>query len=341
MQAARPRRPAHARHIRRRDALAVLGAALGSAVAWPRATAAQPAVKPARLGVLLYSTPKGDPNLASFLRALGDLGYVEGRNLTIEYRYAEGRPERLAGLAEELVRLKPDLLFTLGGDVTPAAVAATRTLPILFVSSADPVQLGFVESLARPGRNATGVTLLLDDLASKRLEFLKEAAPRVMRVSFVWNPDHVDNELHQAQRAADKLGVELVPLATHGPDDLDAALRAAAGERADALYVVSSRQTIRAIPKFAAFAVENRLPLAGGWGAWAQTGGLLSYGPNLDEMIRQAAPYAVRILNGGQPAELPVQQPTRFELIVNLRTAKALGLTLPPTLLARADEVIE
>jgi putative ABC transport system substrate-binding protein len=341
MQAARPRQPADARRIRRRDALAVLGAALGSAVAWPRATAAQPAAKAARLGVLLYSTPKGDPNLASFLHGLADHGYVEGRNLTIEYRYAEGRPERLAGLAEELVRLKPDLLFILGGDVTVQAMAAARTMPVLFTSSADPVQLGFVASLARPGGNATGVTLLLDDLASKRLELLKEAAPHISRVAFVWNPDHVDNELRQAEHAARPLGIELLPAAMHGPDELDGALAAARNGRPDALYVVSSRQTVRSIPRFVAFATDHRLPLAGGWGAWAQAGGLLTYGPNLNEMMHQTANLAARILHGAKPAELPVEQPTRFELIINLRTARTLGLTLPATLLARADEVIE
>jgi putative tryptophan/tyrosine transport system substrate-binding protein len=301
----------------------------------------QQGAKPARIGILLYSTPKGDPNLGSFLSGLSDLGYVEGQNVVIDYRYAEGRPERLAGLAEELVRLKPDLLFSLGGDVTVPVVAATRTLPILFGSSADPVRLGFVTSLARPGGNATGVTFLLDDLASKRLEFLKEAAPHVSRVAFVWNPDHADNELREAERASGKLGIELLPLAMHGPDDLDGALRTASERRIEALYVVSSRQTVRNIPKFVSFATEHRLPLAGGWGAWARAGGLLSYGPDLDEMMRHAATSAVRILAGAKPAELPVQQPTRFELVVNLRTAKALGLMLPPTLVTRADEVIE
>jgi putative ABC transport system substrate-binding protein len=314
---------------------------LGGPAVWPREVGAQPAAKPARLGVLLYSTPKGDPNLAAFLRALGDLGYVEGRNLTIEHRYAEGRPERLATLAEELVRLKPDLLFTLGGDVTLLALPAARTLPVLFTSSADPVQLGFVASLVRPGGNATGTTLLLDDLASKRLEFLKEATPHIARVAFVWNPDHADNELRQAEQAAGPLGIEILPVALHGPDELDSVLAAARGARPDALYLVSSRQTVRNIPRFVSFATDQRLPLAGGWGAWAQAGGLLTYGPNLSEMMRQTASLAVRILNGAKPAELPVQQPTRFELIVNLRTAKTLGLTLPPTLLARADEVIE
>jgi putative ABC transport system substrate-binding protein len=305
-----------------------------------RLNAQQPARRP-RLGILLYSTLTGDPNLASFLRALRDLGYVDGQNIAIEYRYAEARPERLPELAAELVRLKPDLLFALGGDVGPWATRATQTIPVLFVSSADPVRLGLVASLARPGGNATGVTLLLDDLASKRLEFLKEAAPHVSRVAFLWNPDHVDNELREAERAAIKLGIELQRLAVHGPGDLGGALRAAGEARADALYVVSSRQTVRNIDKFVDFAVGNRLPLAGGWGAWARAGGLLSYGPNLDEMLRHAADYTVKILKGAKPAELPVQQPARFELVINLKAAQALGLSVPEPLLLRADHVIE
>jgi putative ABC transport system substrate-binding protein len=317
---------------------------LGSAAAltMPLPAGAQPkSAKQPRLGILLYSTPKGDPNLASFLRALGDLGYVEGQNLFIDYRYAEGRPERLPELAAELVRLNPDLLYCPGGDVAVPAVTATQTVPIVFGSSADPVRLRLVASMARPGGNATGVSFLLDDLASKRLEFLKEAATHVSRVAFVWNPDHPDNELPEAERAASKLDIELQQLPMRGPDDLEGALRTAREARADAIYVVSSRQTVRELPKFVGFAAENRIPLAGGWGAWARAGGLLSYGPNLNEMIHHAASYADRILKGAKPGELPVQQPTRFELIINLKTANALGLSVPPTLLARADEVIE
>ncbi len=325
--------------MRRREFILLTG---GAALAWPLPLSAQPQpARQPRLGILLYSAPKGDPNLASFLRALRDLGYVEGQNIAIEYRYAEGRPERLPDLAAELVRLKPDVLYTPGGDVTLPAVSATQTLPIVFASSADPVQLGLVASLARPGGNATGVSFLLDDIASKRLEFLKEAAPRVSRVAFVWNPDHPDNELQEGERAAAKLGVELQRLPMRGPDELEGALRAASEGRADALYVVSSRQTVREIPKFVSFATSHRIPLAGGWGAWARASGLLSYGPNLDEMIRHAAGYVDRIFKGAKPAELPIQQPTRFELVINLKTAKTLRLDIPPSLLASADEVIE
>jgi putative tryptophan/tyrosine transport system substrate-binding protein len=324
--------------MRRRELLSLLG---GAAAAWPLAARAQQAARLPRLGVLLLSTPQADPQMETARRALRDLGYVEGHNLAIEYRYAEGRPERLPDLAADLVRMKPDVLFVLGGDVAPAAVKATQTIPIVFTSSADPVRLGFVASLARPGGNATGVTFLLDELASKRLEILKQAAPRVSRVGFLWNPDHVDNELPEAERAAASLGVELKPLTVRGPADFDGAFMAATQARIDALYVVSSRLTLQNLGRIVNFVAENRLPLAGGFGAWAKQHGLLSYGPNVEDMTRRAVAYIDRILKGTKPADLPVQQPTRFELVINLRTARALGLDVPLQLQQLADEIIE
>jgi putative tryptophan/tyrosine transport system substrate-binding protein len=324
--------------LRRRQFLTLIG---GAAVAWPLAAQAQQVLRIPRLGVLLFSTPTADPQMETARRALRDLGYVEGRNLALEYRYAEGRPERLPDLAADLVRTHPDLVFALGGDVTPAAVKATQTIPIVFTSSADPVRLGFVASLARPGRNATGVTLLLDELASKRLEILKQAAPRISRVGFLWNPDHPDNELSEAERAAATLGVELKPLAVRSETDFDAAFLAATQARIDALYVVTSRLTLQNLARIVNFATEKRLPLAGGFGAWAQQHGLLSYGPNVDDMTRRAVAYIDRILKGTKPADLPVQQPTKFELVINLRTAKSLGLDVPAQLQQLADEVIE
>jgi putative ABC transport system substrate-binding protein len=324
--------------MRRRELLSLLG---GAAAAWPLAARAQQAARLPRLGVLLLSTPQADPQMETARRALRDLGYVEGHNLAIEYRYAEGRPERLPDLAADLVRMKPDVLFVLGGDVAPAAVKATQTIPIVFTSSADPVRLGFVASLARPGGNATGVTFLLDELASKRLEILKQAAPRVSRVGFLWNPDHVDNELPEAERAAASLGVELKPLTVRGPADFDGAFMAATQARIDALYVVSSRLTLQNLGRIVNFVAENRLPLAGGFGAWAKQHGLLSYGPNVEDMTRRAVAYIDRILKGIKPADLPVQQPTRFELVINLRTAKSLGLDVPLQLQQLADEIIE
>jgi putative ABC transport system substrate-binding protein len=274
-------------------------------------------------------------------RGLGELGYVEGQNLVISYRYAEGKPERLADLAAALVREKPDLLLALGGDVAPYAVKATSTIPIVFLSSADPVQLGLAASFARPAGNATGVTLLLDDTASKRMELLKEAVPRVSHVAFLYNPDHPDNELREAQRAAQSLNVRLQPVEMRGSGDLGDALRAVTDAGSDALYVVSSRQTVLNTPRIVDFATRNRLPLAGGWGAWARAGGLLSYGPNINDMMRSVVAYVDKVLKGAKPADLPIQQPTKFEFVINAKAAKGIGIDVPPTLLARADEVIE
>jgi putative ABC transport system substrate-binding protein len=325
--------------MQRREFITLLGCA---AVAWPLvARAQQGAAKIPRLGVLLYGNPQADPNIESFRRGMRELGYVDGQNITIEYRYAEGRPERLPELAADLVRLKPDVLFALGGDVAPYAGKATQSIPIVFSVSTDPVQGGLVASLARPGGNATGVTFLLDELASKRLGLLKEAVPKVSRVALLFNPIHIDNELREAERAAAALGVKLHPTEVRGSGDLDGAFDAATRAGVDALYVVSSRQTVSNIARIADFAAKNRLPLAGGWGAWAQAGGLISYGPNVDEIVRQSATYVDKILKGAKPAELPVQQPTRFELLINLKTAKALGLAIPESFLLRADKVIE
>jgi putative ABC transport system substrate-binding protein len=325
--------------MQRREFIALVG---GSAAAWPHRAAAQNSAKNIRrLGVLLYSSPKQDPQAKELQDGLRDLGYTDGQNISIEYRFAEGRPERLSSLASDLVRLKPEVLFPIGGDVAPFVRDATHTIPIVFVMSADPLQLGLVASLARPGGNATGFTFLQDELASKRLELLKEVAPRISRVAFLSNPDHPDNELRIAQRTAAALGVDLHPIEMRGPGDLDGALQAITQGVVDALYVVASRQTVASIPRIVSFATRNELPLAGGWGAWAQAGGLLSYGPNVGAVVRNAANYVDKIFKGANPGDLPVQQPTRFELLINLRTAKTLGLTISESVLLRADKVIE
>jgi putative ABC transport system substrate-binding protein len=323
--------------LRRRDFITVLG----GAVAWPLAARAQQPMKVRRLGVLLYGTPQAESQVERVRSGLRELGYVEGRNLVISYSYAEGKPERLPDLAAALVGERPDLLLALGGDVAPYAAKATSTIPIVFVSSADPVQLGLAASLARPAGNATGVTLLQDDLASKRLELLKEAVPRVTRVAFLWNPDHPDNELREAQRAAQSLGVRLELVEMRGSGDLENAFRAVTQAGCDGLYVVSSRHTALNTPKIVDFALKNRIPLAGGWGAWARAGGLLSYGPNVNDMYHHAIDYMDKILKGAKPADLPIQQPTKFELIINAKAGKMIGIDVPPILLARADEVIE
>jgi putative tryptophan/tyrosine transport system substrate-binding protein len=320
--------------MRRRDFITFAGVT----VAMPFVASAQPKNVP-RLGVLLYS--QSDPLIAAILRGLRELGYVDGRNIVIEYRYAEGQLDRLPILAGQLVGLQPNVILAIGGDVSPIAKKVVEKIPLVFVSSADPEQLGLVESLRRPGGNATGVTLLQDALASKRLEILKEAAPKISKVAFLWNPDHPDNEERAAQLAAQALGLQLHLVEVRRTDDFDSAFRAANDASSDSIYVVTSRQTTLNIKRIVQFATTNRIPLAGGWGAWAKEGGLFSYGPDALAMAKRAANYIDKIFKGANPADLPVEQPAKFELIINLTTAKALGLTIPYSLLSRADELIE
>ena len=323
--------------MRRRDFITFLGGALAAS---PLTLHAQPARRP-RLGTLIYSTPDRDPNTQFFLRGMRELGYVDGKNIDIEFHYAEGKPERLPDLAADLVRSKPDVIYALGGDVTVWVAKATQTIPIVYSISADPVLAGLAASLSRPGGNATGVTLLSDELAAKRLELFKLAAPRIARVGFLRDPSHADNEEPVAQRAAATLGVRLHSVPVRGPADLDRAFDAAAQADIDAVYVVSSRHTTANADRIVEFANKQRLPLVGGWGAWVQSGGLLSYGPNVGEMVRQSAAYVDKVIKGAKTTDLPVQQPTRFELHVNLKTAKALGLTVSEQFMSLADKVIE
>jgi putative ABC transport system substrate-binding protein len=311
---------------------ACLGAAL-LLLAEPLSGAAQPAGSVARLGVLLFSTPEGDPNVTAFRQGLSELGYVEGTNLTTVYRYAEGKPERLAGLANELAALKPDVIFALGGDVAPFARTATHTVPIVMAVSNDPVQAGLVGSFAKPGGNITGVTFVSSELAAKRLQFLKVVAPGMSRVAVLWNPDHVDPEYRETQAAGKVLGVHMQSLEVRGAGDFDTAFQAAAAERAEAIIVVSSRLMTFNRQRILEFAARQRLPVVAGWGPWVETGALLSYGPDLNVSVRRAAILVDRVLKGANPATLPVEQPTKFDLITNPKTAKALGLTVPASLL--------
>jgi putative ABC transport system substrate-binding protein len=207
--------------------------------------------------------------------------------------------------------------------------------------SADPVELGVARSLAKPGGNSTGVTFLSDQLAAKRLETFKEAAPRIARIALLRDPSHADNEWPIAERAAKTLKLEVLPVEMHAPAELDRTLETAKAAGFDSLYIVSSRHTVANAPRIVDFANRHRLPLVAGWGAWVDAGGLISYGPNVAGMIRQASHYLDAVLKGANPGDLPVQQPTRFELFVNLRTAKALGLDIPESFLLRADKVIE
>jgi len=301
----------------------------------------QPVGKVPRLGVLLFSTPATEPNLSAFLAGLRDVGYVEGRNVAVEYRYAEGRPERFRELALEMAALKPDVIVVLGGDMVSSIKDATSTVPVVILSSYDPVEAGIVGSFARPGGNITGVAFVSSETAGKRLQFLREAAPSVTRVAVLWNPDHPDGEYRDTESAAGRLGIQTQSLEVRRPEDFEGAFQAATRARAQAVMVVSSRLMNLNRPRILEFASKQRIPLVSGLGTWAQTGGLLSYGPDLDTLARRAATHVDRILKGAKPADLAVEQPTKFELVINLKTAKLLGLTIPPSLLGRADRIIE
>ena len=312
-----------------------------SILAGPLAAEAQPTGKVARLGVLLFSTPAGDPNLSAFLAGLRDLGYVEGRNIALEYRYAEGQPERVRELALQIASLKPDVYVVLGGDMVPFARHATATIPIVMLTSQDPVEAGVVASFARPGGNLTGVAFVSSETAGKRLQFLKEAVPSLTRVAVLWAPDHPDGEYRNTEATARRLGIHIQSLEVRRPGDFDGAFQAAIRERADALVVASSRFMNANRPRIEEFASKQRIPLVTGWGPWARAGSLMSYGPDLDTLVRRAAAYVDKILKGAKPVDLPVEQPTKFELVINLKTAKALGLTIPQSVLLRADQIIE
>ena len=325
--------------MRRREFLAGVAALVSvNPPFWARA---QQAAHRPRVGILIYSTPDQDPNTQAFVEGLRQLGYVDGQNVTFEYHFAQGRPERLPELAAALVGSKPDVIFALGGDVTPHVAKATQTIPIVYAMSPDPVLLGLAASLGKPGGNSTGVTFLSDQLAAKRLETFREAAPRLSRVGVVRDPSHADNEMPVAQRAAQALKLELQAVEIREPADIDRALAAAKQANVDGLYIVSSRQTTTNVQRIVEFANRERLPLVGGWGGWVQAGGLMSYGPNVADMVRQASTHVDKVLKGVKPGDLPIQQPTRFELLVNLKTAKALGLNIPDSFLLRAEKVIE
>jgi putative ABC transport system substrate-binding protein len=318
-----------------------LGMIAGGLLAAPLAARAQSATKIPRVGVLLFGTPDTDPSLKSFLAGLRDLGHVEGKTIALEFHYAGGKPERLPDLARDLVGTKPDVIFALGGDVAPFVRTATTTIPIVVAVSNDPVQSGLVATLARPGGNLTGVTFVSSDLAAKRMQLLKEIVPAISRVGVLWNPDHIDPEYRETQGAGLALGVAVHSLEVRGPSDLDRAFRAAAGARVEAIVVVSSRLLLVNQQPIMEMATRHRLVLVGGMGAWPQAGALFSYGPDLDVLVRQAATDVDKVLKGARPGDIPIVQPTKFELIINLKTAKTLGLTIPPSLLQRADQVIE
>jgi putative ABC transport system substrate-binding protein len=302
-------------------------------------TAAQ---KVHRIGYLSGSVPDASPSFHAFQQGLGELGYAEGHNVTIEYRPGEGGPERLADAAVEFVQLPVDLIVTMATPATQAASRATSTLPIVFINVNDPVGLGIVASLARPGGNVTGLSTLSSTTGGKRLELLKEAVPGTSRVAVFWNAANAGQVLvfRAAESAAQALGLQLQSLELRGNDDLDSAFKAALGERADSLVVLPSVPE-RYSTRIADFAAMNQLPAMYSERERVAAGGLMGYEPDYAALSRRAAYYVDRILKGTKPADLPVEQPMTFEFVINLKTAHALGLTIPEHVLLQATEVLQ
>jgi ABC-type uncharacterized transport system substrate-binding protein len=324
--------------IERREFIALVGGSgLLLAAKVRRAWGQRPAKIP-RIGIL-DDAPMWQP----FRQALRELGYVEGQNLAYEYRYGEGAPDRLATVAAELVRRPVDLIATYGTQATQAAKEATATIPVVMIGVGDPVRVGLVESLARPSGNITGNTVLSPDLGPKRLQILREAIGNVRRVVFLANPENASNmaALTETKIAASEAGTVLIPVEVRAVGDFDPAFAAIIRERPDAVLVSNDLFHQLHIGRIIEFLAKNRLPGMFQSKESVAAGGFIAYGPNLPDLFWRAAGYVHRILHGTNPAELPVELPTKFDLAVNLQTAKALGLELTPTFIARADEVIE
>jgi putative tryptophan/tyrosine transport system substrate-binding protein len=312
-------------------------------LAMPLAAAAPPAAQMPRLGVLAPGTPP-QPWVEVLRQGLRDLGYVESQNLIIEPRYAEGRDERLPELAAELVRLPVDIIVAGGSTAIRAAQDATRTIPIVMAAAGDPVGTGLITSLARPGGNITGVSLLSAELPGKRLEILKEAVSQSTRIAVLMNPTNPGSarQLRNLTEASRALGLHLHVVELRRPEELDGAFAAMTREQVDALFVMDEPLLMNSLrAQIADFAAKSKVPAIYGWRAYVDAGGLLAYRPRLPDVIRRAAVYVDKSLKGAKPGDLPVEQPTTFELIINLKAAKALGLTIPSTLLFQADEVIQ
>jgi putative ABC transport system substrate-binding protein len=325
--------------MRRREFITLVGVA---AAAWPLAVWAQQAGKIHTVGFLSPGSPP-EFFLPVLFDALAESGWIEGKNIVVERRYAENRLERLPGLAAELVHLNVDVIVAAGTLGPLAAKRATSTIPIVMTAAGDPLGSGLVASLARPGGNVTGMSLMVPDLGGKRLELLKELLPRLSRVAVLWDAANPYPAIvfKETQAAGQRLGIEVRSLEVRGPNDFGGAFEAASKQRPDALITVEDPLTFNYQGRIADFAVIEQLPSLFGTREDVAAGGLISYGANIADLFRQSAGYVDKILRGAKPADLPVQQPTKFELVVNLKTAKALGLDIPPTLLARANEVIE
>jgi len=321
--------------MRRREFIALLG---GGAVAWPLAARAQQPAKVPRIGII-----DDAPIWDYFRQGLRDLGYVDGQNIIIEYRSAQGEPERLAQAARELAAIPVDVIVEFGSPGAQAAKNATTTIPIVMISIGDPVRAGFVASLARPGGNMTGNTILGPDLSAKRVQILKDVLPSVSRPAFLWNPDNASNALipQEYQAAMPKLGMSLILVPVRNTHEFDPAFAAMLREHADALLMTNDPFHQRHIQKILAFLAENRIPGMFQIKENVPAGGFMSYGASLPDLFRRGASYVHKILQGTRPADLPVEQPTKFELVINVKTAKAIGVTVPESILLRADEVIE
>jgi putative ABC transport system substrate-binding protein len=329
--------------VNRRAFLSAVPLAIWTA---PLAAEAQQAAKIARIGYLSLNLAGNPHTREAFRQGLRDLGYVEGRSVVIEYRDAEGKLERLPALAAELVALKVDVIVAVSTPQALAAKQATRTLPIVFATAADPVTSGLVTSLARPGGNVTGLSFLAPELVGKRLEQLKQAVPGVNRVAVLRQPgghgERTEKDmLKEAEVAARTLGVRLQFVEAGGPEDFDRAFSDMTRARADALTVFSSTMLFVERRHLVELAAKHRLPAVYTSREYVDAGGLMAYGPDLADLFWRTATYVDKILKGAKPADLPVEQPTKFELVINLKTAKALGLTIPQSLLGRADEIIQ
>jgi putative ABC transport system substrate-binding protein len=333
--------------MKRREFITLLG---GTAAGWPLAANAQQVGKVARIGCLSPGRSElPDPTLNmlnALLQGLHELGYTEGQNLAIDRQYADGNSDRLRELAAELVRRKPDIIVAFSTTAARPAKQATATIPIVAVAMADPVADELVASLARPGGNVTGTTFLGPELVAKRLQLLREIVPALSRVAALWHPNAYSERtmagvLNEIEIAARTLGLHLQLVPAVGPDDFVSAFAAMAREHADALIVMPSPMLFGEYRRIVSSAATSRLPAMGAAREFVDLGGLMSYGANLPDLARQTATYVDKILKGAKPAELPVEQPIKFELVINRQTATMLGLTVPTTLLSTADEVIE
>ncbi len=299
---------------------------------------AQQPVKVPRIGLLRLGSLT-DPNVEAFRQGLRDLGYFDGKNILIEYRSAQGKPDRLAILAEELVRLKVAIIVAGGTEAIRAVKKATGTIPIVMAISSDPLGSGLVESLAKPGGNVTGLSSLSPELSGKRLELFREAFPKARRIAVLWYKAS-NAAFGETQAAAQTLGLKILSLEVRGPEDLDSAFALMTRERPDGLVTIPSAFWAANRKRIVEFAEKNRLPAVHPNELFVEDGGLMSYAASVQDSYRRAATYVDKILKGSKPADLPVEQPMKFEFIVNLKTAKQIGLTIPPNVLVRADKVI-